>query len=458
MSSIEKIDKYLEDNLSASIDELKRLVAQKSISAQGVGLEECAALIAEMLGKCGFQAQINPTAGAPIVTAERKGKNDVTLLFYDHYDVQPAEPLELWLSDPFQLEERGGKLFGRGVSDNKGNIVNRLFAIDSILKERGELPCNVKFLIEGEEEVSSTNLEKYVCVHYQELSADACIWESGGVDQNDVPTQSLGLRGICYVELQVETAKVDVHSGLGGSIFPNAAWRLVWALNSLKNEKEEILIEGFYDDVNPLLQEDLEYIKALPDVAEDYRSRFGVKEFLAGIEGGFELNLAESYRPSCTICGLTAGYQGKGSKTILPARASAKIDFRLVPNQTPEKIFSLLRHHLDVHGFQDIRLIYLGGEAPCKTSASHPFIQLVVDTAREVYGVPMQIVPMSGGSGPNFIVQKELKVPIASLGVGYPGTAAHSPNENIRIADYLKSARHLVRVLDAFGKRMTEEE
>lgn len=449
---VESMDRYLQENLPASIEELKRLVAQKSISAQNLGLKECAELVANMLEKRGFHVKVNPTAGAPIVTAERKGRSDKTLLFYDHYDVQPPEPLELWLSEPFQPEERDGMLFGRGVSDNKGNIVNRLFAIDSILDTLGELPCAVKFLIEGEEEVSSVNLEEFVFSHQTELKADACIWESGGVDQNDVPTQYLGLRGICYVELEVETAGMDVHSGLGGTIFPNAAWRLVWALHSLKNEKEEILIDGFYDDVLPPSQEDLEFFKAMPDAAQDYRTRFGVKEFLQGMQGGFELNLAEAYKPSCTICGLTSGYQGKGSKTVLPARASAKIDFRLIPDQKPHRILELLRRHLDAHGFQDVKITDLGGEAPSKTSASHPFVQLVVDTAKEVYGVPMQIVPLSGGSGPNFIVQEALHVPIASLGAGYPGTGAHSPNENIRIADYLKSAQHIVRVLDAFGK------
>ncbi|NMC30616.1 MAG: M20/M25/M40 family metallo-hydrolase [Pelolinea sp.] len=449
---VESMDRYLQENLPASIEELKRLVAQKSISAQNLGLKECAELVANMLEKRGFHVKVNPTAGAPIVTAERKGRSDKTLLFYDHYDVQPPEPLELWLSEPFQPEERDGMLFGRGVSDNKGNIVNRLFAIDSMLDALGELPCAVKFLIEGEEEVSSANLEEFVFSHQTELKADACIWESGGVDQNDVPTQYLGLRGICYVELEVETASMDVHSGLGGTIFPNAAWKLVWALHSLKNEKEEILIDGFYDDVLPPSQEDLEFFKAMPDAAQDYRTRFGVKEFLQGMQGGFELNLAEAYKPSCTICGLTSGYQGKGSKTVLPARASAKIDFRLIPDQKPHRILELLRRHLDAHGFQDVKITDLGGEAPSKTSASHPFVQLVVDTAKEVYGVPMQIVPLSGGSGPNFIVQEALHVPIASLGAGYPGTGAHSPNENIRIADYLKSAQHIVRVLDAFGK------
>jgi acetylornithine deacetylase/succinyl-diaminopimelate desuccinylase-like protein len=452
MTDIEKMDQYLEQNLQQSIDELKILVAQPSVSAKRQGQPECAQLVAAALERRGFQVMVHPTDGAPIVSAERKGISEKTLLFYDHYDVQPAEPLDLWETPPFEPTLKDGKLYGRGVSDNKGEIANRLYALDAILATMGALPCTVKFLIEGEEEVSSTNLETFVDSHRAELAADACIWEFGSVDFQDVPVQYLGLRGICYVELEVETAAMDVHSGVGGTIFPNAAWKLVWALSTLKNEKEEILIDGFYDGVLAPSKQDIDFIKALPDVAQDYKERYGVKEFLKGIQGGFELNLEEVYKPSCTICGLTSGYQEKGSKTVLPARASAKIDFRLVPDQKPQQILDLLRKHLDSHGFEDIKITYLGGEAPSKTDASDPFIKLVVESAREVYGVPMQIVPITGGSGPNFIVQEALHIPIASLGVGYPGSGAHSPNENIRLHDYVRSAKHLVRVLTAMGE------
>ena len=451
MTSLQSIDEYLEAHLHESIEELKKLVAQPSVSAKDQGLPECAQMIAGMFRQRGFTVTIHETKGAPILSAERKGKNEKTLLFYDHYDVQPPEPLELWDSPAFEPEIRDGKLYGRGTSDNKGDIVNRLYVIDSLLEEMGQLPCTLKFLIEGEEEVSSRNLEEFVYSHKEELAADACIWEFGSVDHRDVPVQYLGLRGICYVQLEVETAAKDVHSGLGGTIFPNAAWKLVWALASLKNEQEQILIDGFYDDVQTISSQDIALLKGLPDFAEEYQTRYGVKEFLKGIKGGFELNMEEVCRPSCTICGLTSGYQGDGSKTILPARASAKIDFRLVPDQRPQKILELLRKHLDKHGFTDIRIVDLGGEAPSKTDADDPFIEMVVASAQDVYGTAMQVVPMTGGSGPNFIVQDALHIPIASLGIGYPGSGAHSPNENIRLTDYLKSAKHLVRVLLNLG-------
>jgi acetylornithine deacetylase/succinyl-diaminopimelate desuccinylase-like protein len=165
-----------------------------------------------------------------------------------------------------------------------------------------------------------------------------------------------------------------------------------------------------------------------------------------------ELRVAEVFQPTCTICGLTSGYQGPGSKTVLPAKASAKVDFRLVPDQTPEDILKKLRAHLDAHGFSDIEIAFLGGEAPARTDPDDPFVSLVVEAARDVYGVPQQINPMVGGSGPNAIFQKALKVPIVTAGAGYPGTGAHAPNENLRLDLYLKAARHMVRILKAFGE------
>ena len=453
MKDFNKIDAYLESHLDQSIAELSRLAAQPSVAAQNWGLVECAELVARMLEQRGFKAEINPTDGAPVVFAERKGKRDKTLLFYNHYDVQPAEPLELWESPPFEPALRDGKLYARGVSDDKAHITSRLFAIDALLGEAGELPCNVKFIIEGEEEVSSIHLNDYVKNNRDKLAADACIWEFGSVDHREVPMQYLGLRGICYVELSVETQSVDVHSGIGGSIFPNAAWRLVWALSSLKGPDEQIRIPGHYDAVLPPSQRDRALMEALPEVAEEYKNRYGVKQFLRGLEGGVELRLAEVFEPTCTICGLTSGYQGKGPKTVLPARASAKVDFRLVPDQTPEQVLKNLRRHLDAQGFSDVQIEYLGGESPARTDPDDPFIDIVVKAAEPVYGVPMQIVPMIGGSGPNHAFVHYLNVPIATAGVGYPGTRAHAPNENVRLDLYLKGAKHITRIFNAFAEQ-----
>jgi acetylornithine deacetylase/succinyl-diaminopimelate desuccinylase-like protein len=290
-----------------------------------------------------------------------------------------------------------------------------------------------------------------VLANRERLAADACVWEFGYVDDHGVPIQHLGLRGICYVELSAETAAIDAHSGLGGSIFPNAAWRLTWALASLKGTDEHIRIPGHYDRVRPPSERDRAMMAALPEGDDVLRERYGVRTFLRGLAGA-DLRVAEVFEPTCTICGLTAGYQGPGSKTVLPARASAKVDFRLVPDQTPEETVRLLRAHLDREGFDDVQIAFLGGEPPGRTDLDDPFAQLVAASATEVYGQPMRVVPMIGGSGPNAMFIRDLGLPVVTAGLGYPDARVHAPNENIRIDLYLKHARHMARVIDAFGR------
>ena len=451
MNDYTKIKNYLESNLDSSLAELSRLCAQPSIAAQNLGMQECAELVGEMLKQRDFSVEIMPTDGAPVVYAERKGKLDKTLMFYNHYDVQPPEPLEEWESPPFEPAIRDGKMYARGVSDDKGHIVSRLHAIDAILDSEGELPCNIKFVIEGEEETSSVHLHEFIEVNQAKLAADACIWEFGGVDHREVPIQFLGMRGICYVELSVRTAAIDAHSGLGGSIFPNAAWRLIWALRTIKGTDERIRLPGHYDDIVPPSPRDRELMEALPEVSDELKERYGVEYFLNDLTGGVELRLAEVFEPTCTICGFTSGYQGEGGKTVLPAFASAKVDFRLVPNQRPENVLISLRNFLDEGGFQDIEINYLGGEPPARTDLDDPFVALVMRTAEPVYNHPMQITPMIGGSGPNFPFIHILNLPVATAGVGYPGSQAHAPNENMRIDLYLKGAEHIVRIIQEFG-------
>ncbi len=450
------IDHHCETRLGASLDELTSLARIPSIAAQRTGIDECAELVADLLRHRGFNVELHSTAGSPVVVAERAGRSDRTLLVYNHYDVQPAEPLELWTSPPFDPVERDGKFFGRGVSDDKGHFTARLLAIDALLAHQGELPCRVKFVVEGEEEVGSVHLPAFLRQQKQRLAADACLWEFGAVDHREVPILYAGLRGLAYVELSVETAAVDAHSGIGGSILANAAWRLTWALASLKGPDERIRIPGFYDKVRAPSARDRELIAALPETADEYRRRFGVKTFLGGLTGGPELREAEVFRPTCTICGLTAGYQGAGSKTVQPARASAKVDFRLVPDQDPVEIRRLLRAHLDAEGFPDVLIADLGGEAPGRTDPDHPFLKLACETATPVYGVPMQIAPMIGGSGPNHAFIEELGVPIVCAGLGYGDTRAHAPDENFRIDLYVKHAKHVARLMEGFAAAKSE--
>ncbi|MFQ5401402.1 MAG: M20/M25/M40 family metallo-hydrolase [Anaerolineae bacterium] len=449
---IGQIDAHIEEHLDYWIDQLARLCAQPSVSAQNLGIDECAALVATMLTEQGIQAEIMPNDGYPVVFGQGEGRSDKTLLFYLHYDVQPPEPLELWESPPFELTRRGDKVYARGVSDDKGHIIARLAAVAAVRAAMGELPCRVKFVIEGEEEIGSSHMPAFVSRHKEKLAADACIWEFGGVDHEGAPAQALGMRGICYVELSVQTASIDAHSGLGGSIFPNAAWRLTWALSTLKDRDEHILIPGFYDNVESPSQRDMELLRQIPDNSAELKQLYQLDGFLRGLAGGVELRRVAVFEPTCTICGLTSGYQGSGSKTVLPARASAKVDFRLVPQQTPDEIVSKLRAHLDAQGFEDVEITLLGSGRPAKVDPDDPFVQLTNEAAAEVYGKEPVVQPIIGGSGPNYPFIHTLGLPLVSAGIGYPGGQAHAPNEHFRLPDFINGIKHTARIIERFGR------
>jgi acetylornithine deacetylase/succinyl-diaminopimelate desuccinylase-like protein len=450
---VQELDGYVASHMDGWIGELGALCAQPSISGNGSGMAACAGLVAGMLRRRGLAAEVVPTGGQPVVLGEARGRSPKTLLFYNHYDVQPAEPLELWDSPPFELTRRGDELFARGVSDDKGHLVCRLAAIDALRAVTGKLPVGVKFVIEGEEESGSASLAPFIAAHRDRLAADACLWEYGEVDPEGVPLLHAGMRGILYVELRARTASLDAHSGTGGSIFPNAAWRLVWALNSLKSPTERIRIPGFYDDARPATPRDLALLAAIPDPSEDYLARYGLGGFLLGMAGGVELKRAAVFEPTCTICGLWGGYEGPGAKTVLPAAAAAKVDFRLVPDQRPADILGRLRAHLDREGFPDIEIVELGSEPPGRVDPDHPFLRLVVEAARGVYDRDMLIDPMIGGSGPMFAFIEHLRVPIATPGISHPGARIHAPNENIRIDLFRKGIRHTARIM----QRLAEE-
>lgn len=450
-----ELDDAIDRNLEKSLAELGELCAQPSIAGQGIGMRPCAELVAEMLSRRGFDAELRESDGFPVVFGQRPGQSDRTLLFYNHYDVQPPEPIELWETPPFEPSRRGGKLYARGVSDDKGHIACRLAAIDAFLDASGEVPCRIKFVIEGEEEIGSPNLTPFVEAHQKVLAADACIWEFGGVDHEGTPILYAGLRGILYVELRCRTAREDAHSGLGGSIFPNSAWRLTWALASLKDEQENILIPGFHEAVLPATDHDLELLRSLPESGPDLLERYGLRGFLKGLSGGLELKRQAIFEPTCTICGLESGYTGQGPKTVLPAQAMAKVDFRLVPDQSPAEILGKLREHLSRAGFDDIEVRPLGAEPPGRTDPNHPFLRLVAETAASVYGRPQLITPMSGGSGPIHPFVDILGLPVATIGVSYPGANVHAPNENLVIENFVNGVRHTARVIDRFSQGQT---
>ena len=446
------LQRHIEKHLPEYIEDLKRLCRQPSVAAQNDGIQECAALVKGMLEDIGFEARVMPSGDEryPVVYGEQAGRSAKELLFYNHYDVQPAEPLELWDSPPFEPTERDGRIYARGVSDDKGHLMARLAALKAIREVRGELPCKVKFCIEGAEEIGSPGFETYVKQQRELLSADACIWEGGGVGGEGNPLIVLGLKGILYMELEVRSASRDSHSSYG-AVVPNPAWRLVWALSTLKDQQEKVLITGFYDDIRPVTPQEEEAVSKMPSEEVNLRNELGISGFLNGLQGE-AVRKRHIFEPTCTICGIESGYTGEGTKTVLPATAKVKIDFRLVPDQRPADILEKLKAHLAEKGFDDVKVNYWDGEGPSRTDMDAPFVKLVTETARYVYGKEPAIVPNMPGSGPMAFISDELKLPIASSGVSYPDDKIHAPNENTRIDYFLKGVLHAAAILEAFGR------
>lgn len=443
---MEEIYEYIHAHWPEAIEDLKRYCAQPSISAQGVGITECAALTAELLSKYGAPARILLIEGGnPVVFGEIKGDSPYTILFYNHYDVQPPDPLDLWTTPPFQPLVTEGRIRARGTSDDKGDIMARLLAIDAFLKTRGRLPISIKFVIEGEEEIGSPHLPGFIEQNRSLLLADACFWEGGRVGWENRPEIILGVKGIVGVELEVQGPVRDLHSSLG-TIVPNPAWRLVWALASLKDADESILIEGFYDDVQPPRPDEIAAVQSLPSDESELKSTLGIDRFIKGLTGT-ALNMRSIFEPAININGLVSGYTGRGSKTVLPSVACAKLDIRLVPDQRPSDIIAKLRRHLDRHGFGDIRLTAAEGEAPTRTPPDHLFVKAVIETARAVYGAEPIVKPNMTGSGPMHAFTQTLGVPAASCGVSNPDSRPHAPDENIRLADFILGAKHIAALL-----------
>ncbi|MGQ9630039.1 MAG: M20/M25/M40 family metallo-hydrolase [bacterium] len=447
---MKKFDAYVDANRERFISELQELCRQPSIAAQNVGVLEMADLVRAKLEILGARVRLMPTEGGPPVVFAEIGEGERTLMFYNHYDVQPPEPLELWDSEPFVSEIRDGKVFARGVSDNKGELMARIAAVETYRKVFGELPLKVKFVVEGEEEVGSPHLARFAEKNKDILAADGCIWESGGKDEAERFTIYLGLKGIMYFELRVKCAKRDIHSSYA-TLVPNPAWRLVWALSTIKDEDDNITIDGYMDHVAEPTPEEMEMLRAIPFEEEKIKENFGIPAFIRNLKG-IEALKKHLYQPTCTICGFKSGYIGEGSKTVLPNEAVMKLDLRLVPNLTPEIATNLLRRHLDRRGFTDIEMIPLSGERPAKSPPDAPIVRTVVAAARDFYGKPPVVYPTLAGSGPMYPLSQALGIPAVGVGVGYPGSNAHAPNENIRIDDFIEGIKFMGEVIRRFSE------
>jgi acetylornithine deacetylase/succinyl-diaminopimelate desuccinylase-like protein len=448
---LEKVYGYIDAHKQKFLKDLIKLVKQPSVSARNEGIKECAELVEEMMKAAGLSVLTLREEGSnPLVYGEIKSKSSQkTLLFYNHYDVQPPEPLEEWSFDPYSGEIHDGKIYGRGVADNKGNFVSRLKAVQAFLETVGDVPVNIKFVVEGEEEVGSPHLASVIQRHKDLFTADAAIWEFGGTDRKGRPMVYLGLKGVLSVELRVKGAARDVHSS-GAPLVPNPAWRLVWALNSLKNEKDEILIEGFYDDVVPPTEEEMNYVKRIPFEEEEEKKSLGLKEFLHNMSG-LEALKALLYNPTCTINGFLTGYTGAGSKTVLPNKAMAKLDFRLVPRQMPEGILAKLKKHLENRGFGDVEVVCHGFTEPVKTPLDDDFVRLVIKTAERIYAKEAVVYPTSAASGPMHLFRNRFGYPVVSVGCAHSESRGHAPNENITIEGFVKGTKFMAAILNDFG-------
>jgi acetylornithine deacetylase/succinyl-diaminopimelate desuccinylase-like protein len=432
---------YVDGHADRFMDQLKELCSQPSIAAQGVGMPEAAQIVLKMLRGIGADARLIEVAGGPPVVYGEIGEGERTLIIYDHYDVQPPEPLELWDSEPFSPEVREGFLYCRGVADNKGDLVSRLQAIESYQETMGSLPLRIKFVFEGEEEVGSPHLDVFVNENKELLlGADGCLWEGARKDLAGRPELYLGLKGILYVELRARGASRDMHSSYA-PLVPNPAWRLVWALSTLKDEQDRITVDGLMDHVAQPPARELELIQKIPFEDDKIREDFGIPEFLGGATGADAVQQL-LYSPTCTICGIASGYTGEGSKTVLPSEARVKLDFRLVPNLEPELVLDLLRKHLDRRGFDDVEISAMSGEHPAKSSFEAPVAQAAIEAARTVYGQEPIVYPTMAGSGPMYPLSAALGIPaVSGLGVGHAQSRIHAPNENIRVEDYFQSIK-----------------
>ncbi|MCC7347960.1 MAG: M20/M25/M40 family metallo-hydrolase [Variibacter sp.] len=445
------IFRYIDDHAQDAVDLLVRLCRQPSISAQRVGLDEMAALMAEVLRENGFRADLHPTCtGVPLVLGELPGAGaERTLLIYNHYDVQPPEPLDQWVTPPFEPAVRDGKLFARGATDNKGNIVSRILAIRALRAAGQGVPVTLKYLIEGEEEISSPGMPDFLSRNRDLLRADGCLWEDT-MGRVDAPVVSLGNKGMCKLELRCKVADIDSHSSYAG-LYPNAIWRLTWALASLKDRDERILVAGFYDRVRKLSAEEEEVATALPPMDGERLKRVrGLKHLLLDLKDE-AIHRRQSLEPTCNISGIEGGYTGAGSKTVLPAEAFARLDMRLVSDQDPEEIATLVRAHLARQGFDDIEVVELGGAYPSRTSVDTPLNRAIAEASRMAYGKEAIFELHQAGSTPQWVIERYLGMPCAATGVGYVTSMTHAPNENIRIDQLIAGAKYMAAIMVAFA-------
>jgi len=455
MADLDAVYAAIDREQGRFVGDLQRAVRQPSISSQGIGVRECAALLVEMMGDLGIAARVMETDGLPVVYGEIRAPDPAapTLVIYNHYDVQPAEPLDEWSWPPFGAEVADGVMYGRGTTDAKGNLFAHLKAIDAFRTAGVPLPCNLKFLFDGEEESGSQSLPAFVAAHKQLLAADAALSFDGGFGGDNRPQIGYGESGLLFVEIKVQGAREDLHSARA-RLVQNPGWRLVWALGRLKGPDGRINLPGFYDPIRPVTARDRAAL-AQTGWDDDVQQRaLGTEAFIGGVSGlaAFEQLL---FTPTCNIAGFATGWMGEGHKTVLPSRAACRLDFRLVADQDPDTVLAALRRFLDEHDCADFSVEDMGSIEPSRTTLDTPFATLIAGAARQVYGVEPAIRPTGDASGRQgaWLGGQLGGIPSAGSGVGPPSWRGHAANEFITIAHYLDGIRYAATIYQLFGER-----
>lgn len=448
--SYETFDKLVAERTERWTAELADYCRIPCETAQLPELKRGAAWTADRLRKAGAKVELIEKDGvAPLVVGEM-GSGKRTLICVQHYDVQPAAPLDLWTSPPYEPAIRDNKLFARGVSDNKGQFLIRVQAAEAYQDAIGPLPIKIRFLVEGEEESSSRHFNSMLQERPDLTTGDGSLQEGGGLDAQDRPTLICGVRGILYVELGVRTLKYDAHSG-GASLYENAAWRLVNALATLRTPDGRVTIDGFYDDVRKPTGEQLAHLKTVPFEEAKLKAIYGAKTFVGGLSG-IEAQIAQLFEPTCNIAGIWSGWTGDDAKTITPAEAHVKIDMRLVPDQDPDTIERQLRAHLDARGFNDISIKNWGSEHPYWSPVDAPIVHAAARASKAVYGVEPLRVFSSPGTAPQYQVCNPNRLPMVAIGYSHPDSRVHAPDEHVRLDLMPKAAMTLGRFFDEFSR------
>jgi len=445
---------YIDAHRDKILEDFFALLRQPSISARGESLEACCDLLIQLMADDGLRAQRMPVAGGPpIAFAHLPARCAArTLLCYAHYDVQPPEPLEAWISPPFEPTIRDGVIYARGATDNKSGILAFWKAAQAYLAVRGDLPCHLKFVFEGEEEVGSPHFLPWVEEHATLLACDASTCLDGPADHSTkLPAIKLGIKAILYVEFRLKTNAKDVWSGYAGWV-PSPVWRMVKLLGSLLDpDTGRILVDGWYDDLLPITEDDEALLRTQFERFDEAEAKreLGIDRFAWGLDA-WEALKRRHYGPTANICGIAAGYAGQGVKTIIPSEIRVKMDFRCPPNLEPQRQLEKLRAHLARHGFDDVELIvHTARPNPYKTSPREPIAQAVIRAAERVFGG----LPTVYGVSTNGLIKVHVPHPAVLAGFSAPDCRLHAPNENIPVDRFFAGIKFAATIMEEYAAR-----